>query len=169
MHPSDVMQTRKLVYTAQSKQFFYCRDAVCEFVFHEGAIPLHPFRVFDYFLGERVPREVIRQANQRLLSTCEEVWVFGETIADGVLVEIAQAERLSLPVRFFTIDSRPSSIVEISRAELGFESDVHTHVGLPESAMRNTLSHGKVEELVDALGRSGEVRSLALRSRVASA
>jgi hypothetical protein len=165
VHQSDVVQTQKLVYTAQSKQFFYCRDAVCEFVFNMGAIPLNPFRVFDYFLGERVSREVVRQANQRLLATCEEVWVFGDKIADGVLVEIAQATRLAMPIRFFTIDSRPSTIVEISAKQLGFESDVHSHTGLPDADMRYTLSKGKVEELVDALGRSGEVEGLTRRSQ----
>lgn len=163
--PSDVAQSQKLVYTAQSKQFFYCRDAVCEFVFDRGAIPLHPFRVFDYFLGERVPRDVIRRANQRLLSTCEEVWVFGDTIADGVLVEIAQATQLGMPIRFFTIDSRPSNIVEIEAKELGFESEVHAHVGLADADMRFSLSSGRVEELVDALGRSGEIQASTRRSR----
>ena len=47
-----------VVYTAQSKQFFYCRDAVCQFVFENNAIPLNPFRVFDYFLNDRVDRDL---------------------------------------------------------------------------------------------------------------
>jgi hypothetical protein len=40
-----------VVFTAQSKLHFYCRDAICEFVFNQGAVPVNPFRLYEYFLG----------------------------------------------------------------------------------------------------------------------
>lgn len=147
----------KLVYTAQSKRYFYCRDAVCEFVFTEGYVPVNPFRVFDYFLGDRVPRDAIRAANQRLLVACHEVWVFGTELADGVLVEIAQASRSGLPVRFFSIDPSPSQIREVTSADLCFESEVAQHVRLSQSAMLAALRHGHAERLVSDLGREREL------------
>ena len=48
-----------VVFTAQSKVYFYCRDAVCEFVFQNNAVPVNPFRVFEYFLGDRVDRDLV--------------------------------------------------------------------------------------------------------------
>ena len=53
-----------IVFTAQSKAFFYCRDAVCEFVFNRHCVPLNPFRVFEYFLGDRVDRDAVGQADE---------------------------------------------------------------------------------------------------------
>jgi hypothetical protein len=146
-----------LVYTAQSKQFFYCRDAVCEYVFNQGAVPLNPFRTFSYFLGDRVSRSAVRGANQRLIMACDEMWVFGEELSDGVIVELAQANRLGLPVRFFTIASEISQIHEVSTALVRFEDEVIESTGLEEAVMRSTVGRGDAEQLVVALGRFDEV------------
>ncbi len=80
-----------VVFTAQSKVYFYCRDAVCQFVFDNGAVPVNPFRVFEYFLGDRVDRNLVRQGNNNLIRIVDELWVFGDVIADGVLAEICLA------------------------------------------------------------------------------
>lgn len=66
-----------VIYTAQSKQFFYCGDAVCQFVFERGRIPVNPFRAFDYFLGDRVNRDLVRRGNYAMLQRSDELWVFG--------------------------------------------------------------------------------------------
>jgi len=89
-----------VVFTAQSKLHFYCRDAICEFVFNQGAVPVNPFRLYEYFLADRVDRDLIRQANNNLIRKCDELWVFGETIADGILFEILYAEKLKMPVKY---------------------------------------------------------------------
>ena len=60
------MGHKLVIYTAQSKQHFYCRDAVCEFVFRQDSIPINPFRLFDYFLSDRVERDKIRAANAEI-------------------------------------------------------------------------------------------------------
>lgn len=114
----------KLVFTAQSKQFFYCRDVVCEYVMRQGFLPINPFRVFDYFLGDRVDRDLIRRGNNQLIRTCDELWVFG-SIADGVLFEIVSAIEQQKPVRFFTIGSEIREIYEISVDNITFEPQVH--------------------------------------------
>ena len=113
------------VFTAQSKNYFYCRDAVCEFVFKSGKMPLNPFRIFDYFLGERIDRNMVRQGNNHLIRLSDELWVFGP-VSDGVLFEIVTARRLGKPIRFFTIDARVDRIVELSIDELTFEPEVHS-------------------------------------------
>lgn len=118
-------QPLPVVFTAQSKVFFYCRDAVCEYVFSQGAVPVNPFRVFEYFLGDRVERDLVRQGNNNLIRIVDELWVFGEMIADGVLAEICLARELKKPTRFFTIHNKATKIQEISPYDLKFEQEVY--------------------------------------------
>lgn len=149
---------RLVVYTAQSKQYFYCRDAVCEFVFRQGAVPLNPFRVFDYFLGDRVRRDDVRDANHVILQRSDEVWVFGETIADGVLIEIAQAAMSGKNVRYFTINNHADGIRELAPSRLNFEREVYASSGLGKAEILRHLLGGTAVEVAAALGRPGEVR-----------
>lgn len=113
-----------LVYTAQSKRAFYCRDAVCEFALRRGWAPLNPFRAFGYFLGDRVERDAVRRANQAVICRADAVWSFGRELADGVLAEVALARRLGKPVRFFTVSPRAEEIVELAPGELEFEDEL---------------------------------------------
>ncbi len=113
-----------LVYTAQSKRAFYCRDAVCEFVVRQGKVPLNPFRVFGYFLGDRVERDAVRQGNFTVARRSDAVWVFGTEIADGVLAEIAFAHALGKPLRLFTIATRAEEIREATPDEITFEPEL---------------------------------------------
>jgi hypothetical protein len=120
--PSDPMP---IIFTAQSKAFFYCRDAICEYVFKQKLLPVNPFRVFEYFLGDRVDRDIIRQGNNQLIATADELWVFGP-IADGVLFEIVRARHLRKPVRFFSVATRSEEIKPLSIDEVKFEPEVHS-------------------------------------------
>jgi hypothetical protein len=142
-----------MIYTAQSKQYFYCRDAVCEFVFRQGSIPINPFRLFDYFLGDRVERDKIRAANAEMLSRCDQVWVFGETLADGVLMEIAQARSENKPIRYFNIDNHAYNIRELEADGLSFENEVHAGTGLNRKQLLERMLQGKASDLAIALGR----------------
>ena len=118
------LKEMKLVFTAQSKNYFYCRDVVCEYVIKQGYLPINPFRVFDYFLGDRVERDLIRRGNNQLIRTCSELWVFGN-IADGVLFEIFFAIEQKKIIRFFTIGSEIKEIKEVSVDDITFEPQVH--------------------------------------------
>ena len=75
-------------------------------------------------------RDLIRQANNNLIQKCDALWVFGETIADGVLFEILYAKKLKMPVKFYTVDSRVERIKEVFVNELTFEEEVYTSTGL---------------------------------------
>ncbi len=117
------------VFTAQSKKSFYCKDTICEFVFNQGCIPINPFQVFGYFLGDRVDRDLVRKGNNELIGRCDELWVFG-SIADGVLFEISRAYDLKMPVRFFTVETYARQIEEITdSSKLVFEPEVHAQIG----------------------------------------
>ena len=116
---------RKVVFTAQSKQFFYCRDVVCEFVLKQGCIPVNPFRIFDYFLSDRVDRNLIRNGNNEMIKRCDELWVFGN-VSDGVLFEIYMCRKMGKTVRFFNIATRAKEIVELKLEEVVFEPEIHS-------------------------------------------
>jgi hypothetical protein len=147
------MSGKAVVYTAQSKQYFYCRDAVCEFVFRRNYIPVNPFRVFDYFLGDRVERNAIRAANAEMLTRCDEVWVFGEELADGVLIEIAQARSEGKPIRYFSIANNADQIRELTADCLSFECEVHEGTGLDKEQLLDQIIQGRASDLASALGR----------------
>lgn len=116
---------RKVVFTAQSKQYFYCRDVVCEFVLKQGCIPVNPFRLFDYFLSDRVDRNLIRNGNNEMIKRCDELWVFGN-VSDGVLFEIYMCRKMGKTVRFFNIATRTKEIVELKPEEVVFEPEIHS-------------------------------------------
>ncbi len=112
---------KPLIFTAQSKYYFYCRDGVCEFVLKQGGVPINPFRMFGYFLDDRVERNIIRQANNNMIRSAQALWVFGDQIADGVLAEIFYAQKLGKLMQFFTISDRAEDIKPISIDDLNFE------------------------------------------------
>jgi hypothetical protein len=131
---------RPVVFTAQSKLHFYCRDAVCEFVFKQGAIPVNPFRLYEYFLADRVDRDLVRQANNNLIRKCDQLWVFGEIIADGVLFEILYARQLDKPVKFHTVSSRAERIKETTVNKLQFEAEVYAGTKLSYSELIDRIT-----------------------------
>jgi hypothetical protein len=73
----------------------------CRYVMSKGHIPFAPHLLFTQFLNDEVPEE--RQAGMQMgldmLERCDELWVFGETLSDGMMVEILEAARLGLTVR----------------------------------------------------------------------
>jgi hypothetical protein len=131
----DVTERRPLVYTAHSKLAFFCRDVICEYVLRQGAVPLNPFRMFEYFLGDRVNRDLVRRANNTVVQAADETWVFGTEIANGVLFEIGLARKHSKPVRFFTVGTRIDEIVPVAIEDLSFEQELVEEFGGDRQAL----------------------------------
>ena len=77
----------------------YCRLAVSK-----GCIPLAPHLLYPQFMDDddREIRELGIFFALVLLSKCDELWVFGERISDGMSREIAKAERRGIPVRYWS-------------------------------------------------------------------
>ena len=137
-------QEMKMIFTAQSKYYFFCRDVICEFVMKQGLLPINPFRVFDYFLGDRVDRNLVRRGNNQLIRICDELWVFGN-IADGVLFEIISAIEQHKPIHFFTIGSELGDIKEIPVEKITFEPEVHA-AKIKKQDLINFIKTGEVNE-----------------------
>jgi hypothetical protein len=104
-------------------------------VLNHGCVPLNPFRAFDYFLGERTDRDLVRQANFNLVRIADELWVFGDTIANGVLAEIKYAMQMRKPIRFFTISAHVHEIRPLRLEELEHlksETELSEEIGMTE-------------------------------------
>ncbi|HEY9440398.1 MAG TPA: hypothetical protein VIS29_17505 [Streptomyces sp.] len=136
----SLTQEIPVVYTAQSKHNFFCRDVICEYVLLRDAVPLNPFRAFDYFLGDRVDRNYVRRANNNCVRIADEIWVFGE-ISDGVFHEIQYALQLGKKVRYFTLSTKAEEISELNPHEtvVAVEDEVRLTVDLPEEKVRQVI------------------------------
>ncbi|WP_088998953.1 DUF7768 domain-containing protein [Micromonospora echinofusca] len=112
---------------------------VSEFVLRNNAVPLNPFRIFDYFLGDRVDRDLVRRGNNNLVAITDETWVFGD-VANGVYAEIELAHKLGKPVRYFSISTWVADIKEIQPDEVRFEDEVLKETGMPVSQLAAVLA-----------------------------
>ena len=97
----------KLIYVASpyagdvEKNREYAKQA-CRFVAEQGCAFFAPHLLYPEILNDNDPRE--RQMGldmgKVVLARCHQLWAFGETISPGMKEEIAEAERLGLPVRY---------------------------------------------------------------------
>lgn len=144
----DIFEDMPLIYPAQSKLQFFCRNAVCEFVLRQGGVPLHPFKMFGYFLDDRVERDLIRRANNSVVGRADQIWVFGSEIADGVLLEISLAYETGRPVRFFTIATRSEEIVPLDVDSLSFENELVDAANGDIAALRHVAAGARTFQSV---------------------
>ncbi len=96
----------KLIYVASpyagdvEKNVEYAKQA-CRTVMESGHAFFAPHLLYPSILDDAVPEE--RQAGIEmgltLLHRCDEVWAFGPVVSSGMQAEIAEAERLRIPVR----------------------------------------------------------------------
>ena len=75
----------------------------CRFAVSEGCIPLAPHLHYPQFMDDfdKKSRELGLTFALILLTKCDSVWVFGDRFSDGMAREVAKAQKLAIPVRFF--------------------------------------------------------------------
>ncbi|NMA75540.1 MAG: DUF4406 domain-containing protein [Bacteroidales bacterium] len=66
------------------------------------AIPIAPHLLFPQFMSDDAERELALFMDMVLLGKCEELWVFGELVTEGMSAEIAKAKRKNMKIRYFT-------------------------------------------------------------------
>lgn len=78
------------------------------FALEQGAIPFAPHLLYPQVLDDanRNERELGLTFGLIWLGKCDELWVFGDTVSAGMKLEIAKAERRSMPIRYFTDDCK---------------------------------------------------------------
>jgi hypothetical protein len=118
-------KTYPLIYPAYSKRNFYLQMHISQFCLDRKTVPLNPFMLFRYFLGDTVSRESVYQANNTIVQTCDEVWVFGE-ISNGVLAEIKIMRDRGKLVRYFKL---------VSNNPITFRTAQGVHMPFEEKAL----------------------------------
>lgn len=79
----------------------YCRVAI-----KKKAIPFAPHLLYPRFMDETRERELVLFMGLVMLDKCAEVWVFGDTITEGMRGELERAERRNKTIRYFTVDGK---------------------------------------------------------------
>lgn len=123
---------KPLVYTAMSKHYFYFRMYISCYVLENGMVPLNPFMLFDYFLLDKIDRDLVRNANNSVVLRSDQIWVFGP-ISNGVLAEILLAKKANKPVAYFKID-KPHKILPVNVGMVEMEDEVEQFRHLLEPA-----------------------------------
>jgi len=75
----------------------YCRVAI-EF----GFIPIAPHVLYQGIFNDEIPheRETALQVGLQILVLCDEIWVFGDFVSEGMRGEIEKARELGIPVKY---------------------------------------------------------------------
>ena len=78
----------------------------CAYAASCGVIPLAPHTIFTQYLNDTVPeqREQGLRMGHELLERCDELWVMGDTISQGMKDEIGLATFLQLPILYVSDD-----------------------------------------------------------------
>ncbi len=115
-------KTYPLVYPAYSKHNFYLQMHISKYCLENHVVPLNPFMLFRYFIGDSVSRETIYRANNNIVRIADEVWVFDE-VSDGVLAEVKLKKERGHVVKYFshTSDSFPITYRKLSPLQVRFE------------------------------------------------
>lgn len=124
-----------LIFTAYSKHIFYAAVQISKFVIGQGSFfPVNPFTLSGYYLGETLQRDVerrftriVRDGNNRLVTRCDELWVFGK-LSDGVIREVTIARSLGKKVRYWDGNPVIDAMKRIDAGYREFEEDVPQHL-----------------------------------------
>ena len=75
----------------------------CRFSLEQGQIPLAPHLMFPLFMNDAdsSERELAIFMDVILLGKCDELWVFGDSISEGMAVDIEVATKRRQPIRYF--------------------------------------------------------------------
>lgn len=75
----------------------------CRFTLEQRQIPLAPHLMFPLYMNDddSAERELAIFMDVILLGKCDELWVFGDSISEGMVAEIEVAKKRRQPIRYF--------------------------------------------------------------------
>lgn len=78
----------------------------CKYVINQGFVPVAPHLIFPQFLDDTddTDRLMGLYAGLTLLDKCDEFWLFGDTISDGMRTELEEAIRKGMPIGFVQVE-----------------------------------------------------------------
>lgn len=74
----------------------------CRFAVVKRAIPVAPHLLFPQFMSEEKERNLALFMGMVLLGKCDQVWVFGDRMSEGMLSEIEKAKKMRKKIRYFS-------------------------------------------------------------------
>ncbi len=79
---------------------------ICKLAYRTGVIPFAPHIYFTQFLNDMVSSErtLALAFDLEILRRCDELWVFGENLTEGMKGEIQFAKWIGVPIRSVNID-----------------------------------------------------------------
>ena len=66
----------------------------------QGCVPLTPHLLLPQFLSEETEREKAISLDLRFLGFCQELWVCGPDVSEGMRREIDRAAEMKIPIRY---------------------------------------------------------------------
>lgn len=75
----------------------------CKYAVRKGKIPLAPHLYFPQFMSDVTERDKAMEMNLELLKLCNEIWVFGSEISEGMAWEISKAEKLRKKICYMEV------------------------------------------------------------------
>lgn len=74
------------------------------FAVDEGYIPFAPHLLLPQYMKEEGERDLAIFMDIVFLTKCKELWVFGESPSAGMEIEIEQAKKRNMTIRYFSED-----------------------------------------------------------------
>lgn len=115
---------RKFVYATHSRNWFYVREAITQYVVEQGAAVVNPFMNYGFYLNGAVKKDEVDECCHQLIRSADELWVFGP-VSEAILTDIVVAVMEGKNIRFFSISERSSEIHELREEDISFEREVH--------------------------------------------
>ena len=89
-------------YAGDIEKNTYRARAFSRFAVEKNCIPMAPHLLFPQFMNESTERWLGLKMGIVLLGKCEQVWVFGDLISEGMAAEIEKAKKQRKTIRYFT-------------------------------------------------------------------
>ena len=89
-------------YAGDTEGNTYRARAFSRFAVEKKYIPIAPHLLCPQYLDEETERWLGLKMGMVFMGKCDEVWVFGDRISEGMAAEIEKATRMRKKIRYFT-------------------------------------------------------------------
>ena len=91
-------------YAGDIEKNTYRARAFSRFAEEKKYIPIAPHLLCPQYLNEETERWLGLKMGIVFMGKCEEIWVFGDVVSEGMAAEIDKAKRMRKKIRYFTDD-----------------------------------------------------------------
>ena len=91
-------------YVGDIERNTYRARVFSRFAVEKKYIPIAPHLLCPQYLNEETERWLGLKMGIVFMGKCEEIWVFGDVISEGMAAEIDKAKRMRKKIRYFTDD-----------------------------------------------------------------